>query len=322
MPLFSLSLPSLREENAELVIRHIEEHSVGVDYEIVVVSPFEMSGPRIVHVPEVKPRGNCSAHADAYEASSGDYIVTFTDDIIPTTGWLDGLDEQMQAREAEHFPFCGGMHRANWLIFGTVYGLYYPYFPVLSRRSVEAIGGYFSRDYQAHFGDPDLAMRVWDAGGRCELLPSVKIYGLHQLDKTDEAFHKRTSGDRDMEAFQQRWAEKYGGDYGSRLREFNMDYKLEDLYGATYMANRVLVQAAAQRGDISEEDLKASALTTLATARRRIEATYFEAEAEGDTARLKRLTADLRQLALQTRHILAGGDVDLPYDPMTQDDSQ
>ena len=322
MPLFSLSLPSLREENAELVIRHIEAHSAGVDYEIVVVSPFEIRGPRIVHVLEEEPLGNCSAHAAAYEASSGEYIITFTDDIIPTAGWLDGLPELLQAREAEHFPFCGGMHRANWLIFGTVYGLYYPYFPVLSRRSVEAIGGYFSRDYQAHFGDPDLAMRVWDAGGRCELMPGVKIYALHQLDQTDVAFHKRTSGARDMAAFQARWAEMYGGDYGERLRDFNVDYNLEDLYGATYMANRTYVQSAALRGDISEEDLKASALTTLAFSRRRIEVNYTEAEAAGDTERLKRLTDDLRQLALQTRHILAGGDVDLPTGPLTRDGSQ
>ena len=311
MPLFTLSLPTLRKENAELVIRQIHKHSAGFDYEIVVVSPFEMQGPRIKHVPEPEARGNCSAHAAAYEASGGEYIITFTDDIIPTPGWLDGLQQLLEAREAEHLPFCGGLHRANWPIFGTVYGLYYPYFPVLSRRSVEAIGGYFCRDYAAHFGDPDLAMRVWDAGGRCELIPSARIYTLHQLDRTNEALHKRTSGERDMATFQARWRPGYGKEFGEGLRQFNIDYKLEDLFGATYVANAAYIERASARGEISNDDIVATAMTVLSTSRRRIEALYAEAARAGDNARMKVLTEELRGLALQTRKILAGGTVEL-----------
>jgi len=307
MPVFSLSLPSLRQENAELVIKYIHDCSAGADYEVVVVSPFEVHGPRVVHVPEQAARGNCSAHADAYEASSGDYIITFTDDIIPTPGWLDGLQQTMEAREAERSPFCGGLQRANWLLFGTVYGLYYPYFPVLSRRSVEKIGGYFSRDYAAHFGDPDLAMRVWDAGGRCELITSAKIYGLLDRDRTDEAVHKQTSLGHDMATFQARWGEKYGEDFGRRLREFNIDYQLEDLYGTTYMANSVYVDAAIAAGAVSDQDLKATALTTLSTSKRRISELYDEAEEAGDRQRMNELTSELRGLALTIRRILAGG---------------
>ena len=310
MPVFSLSMPSLRQDNAELVIKYIHDCSEGADYEIVVVSPFEIRGPRIKHVPEKEAHGNCSAHAEAYEASDGEYIITFTDDVIPTPGWLDGLQQNMEAREAEHFPFCGGLHRANWPIFGTVYGLYYPYFPLLSRRSVEKIGGYFSRDYSAHFGDPDLALRVWDAGGRCEIITSAKIYSLHHLDKTNEAYHKRTAGQRDMDTFQARWGGKYGRDFGQGLRQFNIDYELEDLFGTTLMANNVFIEEALARDDMSEDDLKATALTTLTTNERRITAMYEEAEGAGDAERMRRLTEDLRGLALQTRRILSGGSVD------------
>ena len=307
MPVFSLSLPSLRQDNVELVIKYIHDCSAGADYEIVVVSPFEISGPRIKHVLEKEARGNCSAHAAAYAASAGEYIITFTDDIIPTPGWLDGLQQTMEAREALHFPFCGGLYRANWPIFGTIYGLFYPYFPVLSRRGVEKIGGYFSRDYAAHFGDPDLALRVWDAGGRCELVTSAKIYSLHQLDRTNEAHHKGTAGQRDMDTFQTRWGGKYGEGFGKELRDFNIDYKLEDLFGATYMSNKVFIEEALARDDISEDDLKATALTTLSTSARRITEMYEQAALEGDDERMKRLTEDLRGLALQTRQILAGG---------------
>ena len=307
MPLFSLSLPTLRQENAELVIKYIHDCSAGYDYEIVVVSPFEIRGPQIRHVPEPEARGNCSAHAAAYAASSGEYVITFTDDIIPTPGWLDGLQQTMEAKEAQHFPFCGGLHRANWLIYGTVYGLYYPYFPVLSRRSAEQIGGYFSEDYAAHFGDPDLAMRVWDAGGRCELIISAKIYGLLQFDRTNQAEHKQTSGERDMAMFKARWHARYGEAFGEGLRDFNIDYQLEDLYGATYMANAVFIEEALSRGDVSQEDLTATALTTFANSRRRITAMYETAAQEQDRARMNQLAEDLRGLAHKARHIIAGG---------------
>ena len=306
MPVFSLSLPTLRRQNLELVLEHIHHCSQGADYEVVVVSPFEVAGERLVHVPEEQASGNCPAHAAAYEASSGEYIITFTDDIIPTPGWLDGLQQLMEHKETRHFPFCGGLHRANWQIFGTVYGLYYPYFPVLSRRSAEHLGGYFSRDFAAHFGDPDLAMRVWDRGGRCELLPEVQIYGLHQLDCTDESHHKCTSLERDSRVFQAKWKERYGTDFGHQLRDFNIDYQIEDLYGRTYMANRVYLGQALQQGKISDEDLKTTTLTTLATSMRQINRFYEEATRDHDTARIVRLTTELRQLADRSKRILAG----------------
>ncbi|MBF0323468.1 MAG: glycosyltransferase family 2 protein [Alphaproteobacteria bacterium] len=163
--LISIILPTIRPDLAGAALQSIVACSDDVRYEIVVVSPFPVQGKNIVHVKEEVPKGNCAAHAMGYQASSGDIIVAMSDDHIALDGWLTPVQSFIEQRETQYFPFCAGINRPQSPWFGAVYGLYYPYFPVLSRQSAEAIGGFFSPDFTAHFGDPDLAMRVWKAGG-------------------------------------------------------------------------------------------------------------------------------------------------------------
>ena len=235
MPTFSISLPSLRPQMLVDTVRAIHAASAGHDYEILAVCPFGIEGTRLVHVPEAAPRGNCAAHALAWEASRGDIIVAFSDDHRPEPGWLDPLAAAVATGEAEAFPFAGGLGRSGVPWFGTVYGLYYPYFPVMSRRSVEAIGGWFSPAYVAHFGDPDIGMRVWRAGGRCALIAAARIVPQPVSAEQDAAVpFKSKSFPADMTTFLKTYHRDHGAGFPPDMGQINHDYDLKHLKDGTF----------------------------------------------------------------------------------------
>ncbi|RJF83671.1 glycosyltransferase family 2 protein [Azospirillum cavernae] len=236
MPTFSIILPTLRQPLAEAAIRAIQEHSVGHDYEIVLVAPFAIDAPRVVSVIETERRGNCTAHATGYAASSGDVIVAMSDDHLALPGWLDGVAETIAAKEKLDFPFLGGLNRPDHPHFGVIYGLYYAYFPVMSRRSVEEVGGWFSTDYRAHYGDPDLAIRVWALGGRCELLPGDHLATNPDEDPDSQSIHKQTSMAADVATFATKYHRAFGGGFPLDFGQINFDYHISELRDMTFIA--------------------------------------------------------------------------------------
>ena len=226
----SITLPTLHEKLAELVIDKIYETTENIDYEIVVVSPFEMSGPNIKWVPETEAKGNCGAHATAWEASEGDIIVPMCDDVFPTPGCFQEMMAFLIEREKIYFPYSCGLHLDMGHI-GTVFCYYYPYFPALSRRTIEKIGGYYLRDYTSHFGDCDIGLRVWDEGGRCELCETAKIYPIEdyfedRLGIQSLVPNVTISLKVGQEFFLEKWRKKYGQGWRSELRDFNLDIPL------------------------------------------------------------------------------------------------
>lgn len=223
--LISMVMPTLRPSLAEQTIRRIQASTGPVDFEIVIVSPEPYSGDRIVHVPEREANGPIAAHRLGYAASRGDIIMCVTDDLLPEPDWLVRLEGTIAAQEARTFPFAGGISRPKEPFFGTVYGLYYPYFPVMSRRSVEAIGGWFSDAFYRGWADPDLAMRVWHAGGRCALLPNCCAQSNPDQvrdpeEQTPEAVRN------DFPAFYERWHSQYGAGFGTEPWDIGHDYPL------------------------------------------------------------------------------------------------
>lgn len=223
----SLILPGLFPEAMAAAIRSIMAASQGIDYELVVVSPFQISGPRIRWVKEEEPRGNCYAHKIGYEASTGDVVAAMSDDVRLVAGWADKALGFLQEREKLNPLLSIGLHRMDFAI-GTVFGIYYPYFPMARRETLEAAGGYFSDAYRAHFGDPDLGLRVWSAGGRCEILPD-RVIQLVERDPNAQSVgkpQKHTALDRDMATFLGRWQGRYGQGWDtSHLRGFNLDVR-------------------------------------------------------------------------------------------------
>ncbi|NER03544.1 MAG: hypothetical protein F6K17_13445 [Okeania sp. SIO3C4] len=220
-------MPTLNEKLAEVAINKIHETTENIDYEIIVVSPFEMSGPNIKWIPEAKATGSCRAHATAWEASEGDIIVTMCDDLYPAPRCFQEMIEFLIEREKIYFPYsCGLNHqdmRKTGKHFGTLFGYYYPFYPALSRKSIEKIDGYHLRDYASHYCDCDMAMRVWDAGGRCELCHKAIIHSIDNLGipeiKTLSNERPIGSHQKGYEIFLGKWKEKYGKEWG---RQFNI----------------------------------------------------------------------------------------------------
>jgi len=236
VPTFSIILPTLRQPLAEAAVRSILDNSAGHAVEIVLVAPFTLDAPGVRCVVETERRGNCTAHATGYAAATGAIIVAMSDDHLALPGWLDGVAEALAAKERLDFPFLGGMNRPGDPHFGTVYGLYYAYFPVMTRRSVEEAGGWFSTDYRAHYGDPDLAMRVWALGGRCELLPGDHLAVNPDEDPATQSHHKQTAMGADVATFATKYHRAFGGGFPLDFGQINFDYHISELRDMTFMA--------------------------------------------------------------------------------------
>ncbi|MSP49744.1 MAG: hypothetical protein EXQ95_10525 [Alphaproteobacteria bacterium] len=210
MARLSILMPTLRPDYAENAIRQVLMCSHGHDYELIVVSPFPVAGERIRHVHEAAPEGDSAAYARALAAASGEIVMPMIDDFAPAFGWLDGLGEAIALGEKGGVPFCGSLHWVNHPWFNTAYDRYYAFFPVMSRRSLERAGGYIDTAFRANFGDVDLSLRVWEAGGRVALLPKAAIYKARPEDEARLSPYKRHGAQADFAVLTGRWHRRLG----------------------------------------------------------------------------------------------------------------
>ncbi|WP_206951083.1 glycosyltransferase family 2 protein [Trinickia acidisoli] len=232
----SIIVPTLREKLLDGLLRSIDLGAQGVEHEIVVISPFSPKGRLIVWLKEDVPQGTCNAIARGYEAASGDIIVLLSDDVLVTRGWLRHIVDFIVTHERNHFPFVAGQNKSG-NYFGTVYGLYYPYYPAISRASAEAVGGLFSREFISHYGDPDLGLRVWRNGGRAQLCYQSKLI-FSSIERYFSAAPKKSMAfDVDFRAFKAKWSSTYGVGWGAGFRDVNRDYKLVSLVDGSYFNN-------------------------------------------------------------------------------------
>ena len=222
MAKLSVILPSVYPDDVATTIKSFEENTKSLDYEIVVVSPFEVARPRVVWVPEENPRGNVAANSEAFRHVSGDFVLAMADDTAVRPGWDDLAMKNFLDRERDHKYFALGLHQSTRVV-NTIFGIYFPVFPLVRKATLDALG-FFSEDYVAHFGDGDLAFRIWDAGGRCEFSREPLIKHMNLLYRSDDATKKWTSIERDREVFARKWGPKYGQGWDtSHLRGFNID---------------------------------------------------------------------------------------------------
>lgn len=218
----SFTLPTLFPDAIHRAIANINASVREVDYEILVVSPFPVEGPRVVWVEEGEPRGNCGAHAMAFEKSTGDVVAPMCDDVLLLPGAVEKALRFMMEREVPNPDYVLGLAPHSQMM-GTAFGIYYPYFPMLRRSTAARIGGYYRTCFRSHFGDVDIGLRAWDAGGRCEATPFPVLHFLEVHD--DFSKEQRTKAQRrDMETFLSLWAVKYGSEWDcSEVEKFNMD---------------------------------------------------------------------------------------------------
>jgi GT2 family glycosyltransferase len=241
----SVTIPSLNPRLLADTVGALATNSTELDIEAVVVSTLEARGPGVVWVPETERRGSIAAHALAFQHASGELLINLADDRMPMPGALDVAVARLDARGTGAAPFSVGL---NWIIrnrtasAGTSYGHYYPYFHVMTRRSVEQIGGWIDPVYRRHFADADLAMRVWAAGGRCELAAAALMV-QHPLGIAARSnFSQSEALELDMATYQGRWRPQFGQGWGELFDDFHIDYPIEHLVGGTMRQRRPVLQ--------------------------------------------------------------------------------
>jgi hypothetical protein len=276
-PKISITLPSIHPAALDRALRNVRDATRSA-HEVIVVSPFEP--PRIgavVWIPETKSTGCNAAHMAAMRAVTGEFVTGWVDDHYYVDGWdvlaLAAFTEREAAFHAavrassngspkRPGPFELGLRHINPTHVGTEFGIYYPYFPFMRSADAREVG-WLTDEYWTGFADSDLAMRVWDAGGRCEWTPEGLVIvhpddqrknmtdTVANYDIVDQA-HCRPD---DMALFIRRWAPKYGAGWDtSHLRGFNVDVTPErfpqfvDATGRSIYYNRPEYRAAVGDG--------------------------------------------------------------------------
>ncbi len=256
----SIVLPSLFAELIDGALDAAREAAEGIDHEIVVVSPYEISRPGVRWVPETAPRGSIAACNLGFAQATGDVIALVADDNRLTKGALRLALAHLARREAACPTLLLGFpRRSGHLTFvGSVYGRYYPYFFVARPATLARVGGAFDEGYRKHFADPDLGLRVWAAGGRCEIVTDATIVDVDSRKGAGIAPDKALGSQAaDFARFAQRWGAGFPG-WGDEFGGINLDLSAEllALLGPT---DTVLVEDPRRILDIRI----LSALTTL-----------------------------------------------------------
>lgn len=197
-------------------------------YEIILVSPFnpQVDGleGKVIWIDEPAGTGTgCNAgHAKALDHMTGEFVTPWVDDHFYADGWDLVALPDYEAGEKRHTkgkPFSLGLRHSWPYHVGTLFGMYYPYFPVIRRKYLDTVG-WFDAEYKQGFADSDLAMRIWQAGGRCEWSSQSLVVVHPDDDRKNGAIY----ANKDYELAVERWAPKYGKGWATAdLRDFNID---------------------------------------------------------------------------------------------------
>jgi len=207
----SILLPSLRPEAVKTTIEEFELTSMDIDYEIIVVSPFEVKGTRVVWVKEEEPQGSVLATSVAYNIATGRYVIYFSDDVSPTQNCLLEMYRFMLQHES---PFIGAfmmMSNRNEIGPFAAYQKLYACYGCLSKETASLLGGMFDPRFLYSWADIDLSLRCWEKGGRVEICPTAIV---HPRQINDDIYknHRKQYWDRDVNQFFELWHEKLGKD--------------------------------------------------------------------------------------------------------------
>lgn len=208
--MISILMVSIRESNAKQ--RILDWSNTNLDYEIVVVSPFKVTGKNVVHILEKKSRGIIYADYRAYKHAKGDWICFVPDDQVPIK---DCLEQAVNFAKGKTEPFIAGFRRyKNYLTRieynpGSAYGRLCAGSGVASRSSIEKMGGFFNPIYKSYFADTDMCIRAWVNGGSVDLCPTAFVDHTNILDETTKR-NLRVDFPKDAEIFMDMWHDKLG----------------------------------------------------------------------------------------------------------------
>lgn len=210
VPEVSILLPSLRPDAVALKVKQFQETNPDMDYELVVVSPFEIVGEKVVHVLETERRGVIHAINQAYTHAQGKFIVLWSDDATPEAGCLKAIIEFVKGKQT---PFLAsfrrrdirGVEHEQWAVYGKLYAGWL----CADRATFELVGGLFNPAYRNYWADPDLSLRVWENGGEVAVCREAWI-NVEQINDQVKSENLKSSFEIDTETFFGYWHSKLG----------------------------------------------------------------------------------------------------------------
>lgn len=212
-PEISILLPSVRPEAVERTIREFDETNSNVNYEIIVVSPFQISGTKTIWIKEDTRRGSVLATQIALRESRAEYVMYFSDDVSPEQNCLKNMLEFVKSRKE---PFVGAykMVQPNGREIGP-FGCYdrlYACYGCLSKETINLLSGMFNVDFEYSWCDIDLSLRCWLANGKVEICQNA-IVVPRQINDECYKEHRAKYWEQDVEVFLNKWHPILGVNY-------------------------------------------------------------------------------------------------------------
>lgn len=221
----SIVVPTLFAELLPGAIDAAHAAAGDLEREILVVSPFDPGRGDVRWVPDPSPRGSIAAANAGFAAARGAIVALASDDTRLTPGALT-------AAVARLGSLPGGMAGFPRVVggeayVGTVFGHYYPYYFALARETLRRVGP-FDQGYRKHYADPDLALRIWASGGRCEFLRDAAIVDVVSRGRAGEAPDKALgSREADFARFAGAWGPQFDPAWGMEESGINLDLALD-----------------------------------------------------------------------------------------------
>lgn len=235
--MISLTLPSIYPEALERSLRNIEDTAQG-RVQVIVCSPFRIGrslrNGEIVWCEDRRMEGCNAGHYQAAKMATGEFTLAWVDDHLFVPNWdVEAIAEFEAREELSDGPFMLGLRQAvqpqSLECVGTVFGIYYPYFPMI-RTEIMKYVGWFNPGYQVGFADVDLAFRMRCFGGTVEWSEQALI----TVHPDDNERRVALTTDNDMAVFLARWVPIYGDGWSTKmLRDFNKDIPLCSLRAGT-----------------------------------------------------------------------------------------
>lgn len=221
----SIVLPTLFAELLPGAIDAAHLAAGDVAHELLVVSPFDPNRADVRWVPDRSPRGSIAAANAGFAAAQGEIVALVSDDTRLSPGAIVQAVARLQSLPGGMVGFPRVVGGEPYI--GTVFGHYYPYFFAVERATLSRLGG-FDEGYRKHYADPDLAMKIWASGARCEFLRDAAIVDVASRGSAGEAPDKALgSRAADCARFIGLWGRHFDPAWGVEEVDINLDIALD-----------------------------------------------------------------------------------------------
>lgn len=209
----TIIIPSLREKLLQRRISEWEESNTGVDYEIIVISPFQVFGGKITWIKDNPPfKGSVNATDKGCAIAQGKYIVYMSDDVKPTKGCLRNIIEFMDKQKIHPFLGAFKMIKPNGSEIGPfgVYNRFYACYGCISKEDLMLLyGTLFKPSFKYSWADCDLSLRIWDKKGEVKICNNAIVIPEQENDEIYKE-HRRLFFQQDVDTFLGIWHGRLG----------------------------------------------------------------------------------------------------------------